>query len=99
MGVHIKPSDLWYKYGRKKDLRPDPVIPCQADPHPFDPNNLYEIIPMFEAVMDSLETNDGHVLRELEEVLNRGLPSFISSREKAYDFLMGTMHEVLREDG
>jgi hypothetical protein len=98
MGITIKPSDLWYKYARKKETLDRPRFSGVPDDLPFDANNLYEIIPMFEAVMDELNTCSEHVLRELEEILNRGLPGFITRRDETYDFLLGTMREVLRED-
>lgn len=99
MGITIKPSDLWYRYKRKKETRDRPRFEAgKPDAHPFDADNLYEVIPMFEAVMDTLERNDEHVLRELEEILNRGVPGFLSRRDEVYDYLLGSIREVLRED-
>ncbi|ABA88606.1 hypothetical protein Pcar_1358 [Syntrophotalea carbinolica DSM 2380] len=98
MGITVKPSDLWYKYARKKETRDRPRFTGIPDDLPFDANNLYEVIPMFEAVMDAVDTRSEHVLRELEEILNRGVPGFLTRRDEVYDFLLGSIREVLRED-
>lgn len=98
MGLTIKPSDLWYKYKRKKETRELPQFTGIPDAHPFDADNLYEVIPMFEAVMDAVGADDEHVLRELEEILNRGVPGFLVRRDEVYDYLLGSIQEVLRED-
>ncbi|MGE4543989.1 MAG: hypothetical protein AB7D06_07770 [Pedobacter sp.] len=98
MDVSIKPSDLWYRYARKKETRELPQFTGAPDAHPFDANNLYEVLPMFEVVMNTLGTNDEHVLRELEEILNRGVPGFLTRRDEVYDYLLGSIREVLRED-
>jgi hypothetical protein len=99
MNVTIKPSDLWYKYARKKENRDRPRFAGAPDDLPFDADNLYEVIPMFEAVMNTLETCSEHVLRELEEILNRGVPGFLTRRDEVYDYLLGCIEEVLFEDG
>jgi hypothetical protein len=92
MGITIKPSDLWYRYARKKETRELPQFTGAPDAHPFDANNLYE------AVMNAVGADDEHVLRELEEILNRGLPGFLNRRDEVYDYLLGSIREVLRED-
>jgi hypothetical protein len=98
MDINIKPSDLWYRYARKKEVRELPRFEGTPDAHPFDANNLYEVLPMFEAVMNAVGTDDAHVLRELEEILNRGIPGFLTRRDEVYDYLLGSIREVLRED-
>lgn len=95
MGVSIKPSDLQYRYPRKKETRELPKFSGKPDPHPFDRDDLYEVIPMFEAVMDALGTADGRVLHRLEEILNTDIPRFIDTREEIYDCLLGAMRDVL----
>jgi len=96
MGVQIKPSDLQYKYPRKKVTRELPKFCGKPDPHPFDRDDLYEVIPMFEAVLDALETTDGSVLHRVEEMLNNEVPRFVATREEVYDCLVESMRELLR---
>jgi hypothetical protein len=95
MGIQIKPSDLQYRYPRKKTTRELPKFSGKPDPHPFDRDDLYEVIPMFEAVMDALGSNDGAVLNRLEEILNNEVPRFIATREEVFDCLVETMQELL----
>ena len=57
MAVSIKPSDLYYKYARKKATRDVAKFAGKPDAHPFDRDDLYEVIPMLEAVMDALALN------------------------------------------
>lgn len=96
MGVKINPSDLQYRYPRKKETRELPKFRGKPDPHPFDRDDLYEVIPMFEAVMDALGTVDGRVLHRLEEILNNEIPQFIDTREEVYDCLLDVMRGILR---
>jgi len=95
MGVKINPSDLQYKYPRKKETRDLPKFRGKPDPHPFDRNDLYEVIPMFEAVMDALGTVDGRVLHRMEEILDKEVPRFLGTREEVYDCLLGAMQDIL----
>jgi hypothetical protein len=53
------------------------------------------VIPMFEAVMDALGSDNGEVLQKMEEVLNNEVPAFINSREDIYDCLLAVMQGVL----
>lgn len=96
MGVMIKPSNLQYRYPRKKETRDLPKFRGLPDPRPFDRDDLYEVIPMFEAVMDALGSCDEEVLRCMEEVLNTNIPRSINTREEVYDCLLGTMRDILR---
>jgi hypothetical protein len=95
MGIEIKPSDLQYRYRRKKENLHLPKFAGKLDAAPFDRDDLYEVIPMFEAVMDALGSDDGQVLHRLEEILNNDLPRCISSREEVYDCLLGIVGEML----
>jgi hypothetical protein len=95
MAIEIKPSDLYYRYPRKKETREVPKFTGLPDPHPFDRNDLYEVIPMFEAVMDELGSVDGAVLQRIEKILNDQVPAFIRSREEIYRCLVGMMREEL----
>lgn len=95
MGLVIKPSDLQYRYPRKKETRELPKFVGLPDHHPFDRDDLYEIIPMFEKVMDELGSDDGAVLHRLEEILNHDLPRCIATREEVYRCLLETMRGIL----
>jgi len=95
MGVAIKPSDLYYKYYHKTETRELPKFSGKPDPVKFDRNDLYEVIPMFEAVMDQLKTTDETVLHKLEEIVIYQLPQSISSREEVFDCLVASMQELL----
>lgn len=94
MGITIKPSDLYYRYPRKKERREEPKFSGLPDPRPFDRNDLYEVIPMFEAVMDELGSDNGEVLQRLEVILNDYVPHFIDSREEVYRCLL----EIMRDE-
>lgn len=95
MAVTIKPSDLYYKYHHKKETRQQAKFTGKPDPQYFDRDDLYEVIPMFEAVMDSLNTVDDVVLHKLEEMVIYQLPQSISSREEVFDCLVASMQERL----
>ena len=95
MGIEIKPSDLQYRYPRKKETRDLPKFTGLPDPHPFDRNDLYEVMPMFAAVMDELGSVDGAVLHRMEAILNDYVPLFIRSREEIYRCLVEMMRDEL----
>ncbi len=95
MGITIKPSDLQYKYPRDIARRDLPKFAGKPDPTPFNRDDLYEVLPMFTAVMDALGTDDGRVLHLIEDILNRDLPRFISTREEVFDCLVETARERL----
>lgn len=96
MGIRILPSDLIYRYPRNHARRNLPKFRGTPDPELFDRNDLFELIPMFEAVMDALETNDGRVLTRMEELVNNEMPAFLRTREEVFDFLVTVMGDVLR---
>ena len=93
MGIEIKPSDLYYRYPRKKETRELPKFTGLPDSLPFDRNDLYEVIPMFEAVMDELGSVDGADLQRIERILNDNIPHFINSREEIFRGLVETMRD------
>jgi hypothetical protein len=95
MGIVIKPSDLKYKYPRDIACRDLPKFAGKPDPAPFNRDDLYEVLPMFGAVMDALGADDGRILHILEDILNNDMPRFISTREEVYDFLVETARERL----
>lgn len=95
MGIFIQPSDLQYRYNRDVRNRDQPKFGDKPDPHPFNRNDLYELLPMFAAVMDELGSNDGALLHRVEEVLNT-MPGFIVTREETFDYLVGCAREFWR---
>lgn len=97
MEIIVKPSDLFYKYTRKKATRDLPKFAGKPDSHPFDRDDLYEVIPMLAAVMAELGNTDGRVLHRVEEVMVQEIPGFIRTREEVFDFLVAVMRELLDE--
>lgn len=97
MKLEIKPSDLYFRYPRRKENRDIPKFSGKPDPRPFDRNDLYEVIPMFTAVMEALGSTDARVLQRMEEILDKELPSFVESREAVFDCLLGAMREEMEE--
>jgi len=98
MTLIIKPSDLYYKYPRIKETREQPKFSGKPDTNPFDREDQYEVIPMFEAVMDELQSDDGEVLHRLEEVLINEMPRFIETREEVFDYLVAVMSDILDQE-
>jgi hypothetical protein len=95
MGIRLKPSDLYYKYSKDVNNRDKPKFRGKPDPEPFNRDDIYEVIPMMEAVMDALGTSDGRVLNLVEDIMNQDLPRFIESREMVFDCLVETARERL----
>lgn len=94
MGIAIKPSDLQFKYRRKKDFRDEPKFQGKPDSRPFDRDDLYEVIPMLEAVMDAVQLDDGNTLYELENILNSIPSGYRPKREDIFDFLVEQLGEA-----
>lgn len=99
MQLTIKPSDLQYRYPKNKLTREQPKFSGLPDPHPFDRDDLYDVIPMFEAVMNALQSNDGAVLQRMEEVLSQDVPRWVASREEVYTCLLQVMRGLLATSG
>lgn len=97
MGIEIKPSDLYYKYPKDTVRRHERKFCGKPDPSPFNRDDLYEVIPMLESVMDELGAEDARILQEIEEIMIRRMPSFIRSRDNVFDFLVGSMRDLLGE--
>jgi len=97
MGLTIKPSDLKYKYPKLVTTRHDPKFQGRNDPADFNRDDLYDILPMFEAVMDELGRDDERTLHLLEDLLNTNMPRFITSRGEVFDFLKGSVEQLLGE--
>ena len=96
MNLVVKPSDLYYRYARKKGTRDLPKFSGKPDVHSFDRDDLYEVIPMLAAVMTELGSTDGRVLHRAEEVMVNEMPNFIRTREEVFDCLVGVLREELR---
>lgn len=96
MGIAIKPSDLKYKYPRDVKNRDVPKFVGKPDKNPFNRDDLFDIIPMLEAAMDELGREDALALHTLEDLINNEMPRFIATREETFDFLVGSMRELLR---
>lgn len=95
MRIEINPSDLYYKYLRKKETRAQPKFFGKPDRAFFDRDDQYEVIPMLAAVMDDIGRRDGDILEKLEEIMIFNLPTFINTREEVFDFLVAVMNERL----
>jgi hypothetical protein len=95
MGVLIKPSDLYYKYYHKKESRDLPKFTGKPDPSPFDRDDLYEVLPMFTAVMDHFDCVDQDVLHKLEDLMIYNLPQSIKSREEVFDCLVASIEQLM----
>lgn len=95
MAIEIKPSDLYFKYRRKKACLAEAEFNGKPDPRPYDRDNLYEVIAMLGAVMNELNCRDAAVLHRLEELAGDEMPQFIRSREEVFDFLVSVMGDML----
>jgi len=97
MALIIKPSDLYYKYPRDTVRRNEPKFRGKPDPAPFNRDDLYEVLPMLEKVMEALGRDDERTLHAVEELMIRRLPRWIVSREETFDFLVYSMKETLED--
>lgn len=91
----LKASDLKFRYPRDVPNRLEPKFTGLPDPAPFNRDDLFDVLPMLTAVMNTLGSKDGNILDLLEDILNQ-MPGFIRSREEVYDYLLGTARECLR---
>jgi hypothetical protein len=98
MSIEIKPSDLYYKYRRNKELRGEPKFTGKPDTANYDRDDLYDVIPMLSAVMDELNCQDANVLHRLEELAGDEMPKFITSREEVFDFLVNVLSDMTGRD-
>jgi hypothetical protein len=95
MSIEIKPSDLYYKYRRNKELRGEPKFTGKPDSSTYDRDDLYDVMPMLGAVMDELNCQDANVLHRLEELAGDEMPKFITSREDVFDFLVNVLGDMM----
>ena len=95
MGLCIKPSDLKYKYPKVFETRYELKFDGKNDPAPFNRDDLFDIIPILEAVMDHLGRDDARTLHIIEDLMNQELPRCLKSRGEVYDFLTCCMREII----
>jgi hypothetical protein len=95
MGIIIKPSDFKYKYPKNIPNRDVSKFCGIPDPEPFNRDDLFEIIPMMEAVMNELASTDGNVLDILEDILNE-MPRFIETREEVFRYLIEIARDKIK---
>ena len=97
MGISINASDLKYKYPRVVDTRYQPKFQGKDDPAPFNRDDLYDILPILEAVMDDLGLDDARTLHSIEDLMNQDLPRCLGSRGEVYRFLAGCAREIIED--
>ena len=95
MAVTIIPSDLYYKYPKDTANRHETKFRGKPDSAPFNRDDLYEVVPMLEQVMNELGRDDARSLHAVEELMIRDLPRFLGTREEVFDFLVGCAREIL----
>jgi hypothetical protein len=98
MALIVKASDLYYKYPRDTVNRSLPKFSGTPDSRPFNRDDLYEVLPMLGAVMDELGSDQQRLLHQVEELMIRQLPPFITTREEVFDFLVGSMDYLLEPE-
>jgi len=96
MSLNINPSDLKYKYPRVIETRFAEKFSGKDDSAPFNRDDMYDIIPMLEAVMDDLGRDDAVTLHYVEDLMNRDLPRCVSGRGEVFSFLTGCTREMLQ---
>jgi hypothetical protein len=97
MGLSINPSDLKYKYPRVIETRYQPKFQGKDDSAPFNRDDLYDILPILEAVMDDLGRDDARTLHCIEDLMNQNLPRCVESRGEVFRFLSGGVREMLED--
>jgi len=97
MELEIKPSDLRYKYHRRKETRSAPKFTGLPDPTPFDRDDLYEVLPMLTAVMQAVGSDDARVLNRIEEVMVMEMPAFIRTREEVFNCLVAVIRDLFED--
>lgn len=94
--ITVRASDLHYRYQKDTVNRLKPKFKGKPDSHPFNRDDLYEVLPMLSAAMNALGRDDQFTLHKMEELMIRDMPTFISTREDAFDFLVNCMQEILQ---
>ena len=99
MALKIYASDLKYRYPKVSETRFEEKITGVDDPAHFNRDDVYDILPMLEAVMNELRRDDALTLHFLEDLMNRDLPRCLRSRGEVFDFLTGCASEMLERSG
>ena len=97
MGLSINASDLKYKYPKATQTRYEQKFLGKDDPAPFNRDDVYDIIPLLEAVMDDLGRDDARVLHCIEDLMNQELPRSFVSRGEVFRFLAGSTRDLLED--
>jgi hypothetical protein len=97
MGLSINASDLKYKYPKVVQTRFHPKFQGKDDQEPFNRDDLYDILPMLEAVMDDLGRDDARVLHCIEDLMNQQLPRSFQSRGEVFRFLSSCTRDLLED--
>ena len=97
MGLSINASDLKYKYPKATGTRFQPKFQGKDDPEPFNRDDLYDIIPLLEAVMDDLARDDARLLHCIEDLMNQQLPRSFVSRGEVFRFLTSCTRDLMEE--
>ena len=95
MALIVKASDLYYKYPRDTANRHLPKFGGPPDSRPFNRDDLYEVLPMLGVVLERLGRDEQQILHQVEEIMIRQLPGFLTSREEVFAFLVGAMQDLL----
>lgn len=95
MAIIVNPSDFKFKYPRDVLHRHEQKFTGLPDPTPFNRDDLYEILPVMNIVMNELGSDEGAVLHLLEDLLNE-MPRFITTRGEVFEYLLGSARECLR---
>jgi hypothetical protein len=97
MGLNINPSDLKYKYPKVTETRFHPKFMGKDDAEPFNRDDLYDILPLLEAVMDDLKRDDARLLHCIEDLMNQELPRSMVSRGEVFRFLTNCTRDLLAD--
>ena len=97
MGLSINASDLKYKYPKVTETRFAPKFQGKDDPEPFNRDDLYDIIPLLEAVMDDLARDDARLLHCIEDLMNQELPRSLESRGEVFRFLTSCTRDLMED--
>jgi hypothetical protein len=97
MGLTIVASDLKYKYPKATQTRFEQKFQGKDDPEPFNRDDLYDIIPLLEAVMDDLKRDDARILHCIEDLMNQELPRSLVSRGEVFRFLTSCTRDLMED--
>jgi hypothetical protein len=97
MGLTINPSDLKYKYPKVVQTRYEAKFQGKDDPEPFNRDDVYDIIPMLEAVMDDLGRDDARLLHCIEDLMNQELPRSFETRGQVFRFLTNCTRDLMED--